>query len=164
MNKVILSKKQKRMFFCYVINQVIFLITCLIQILIRMSVSPTFNMGVEIQATIITCLSLVCLAYKDKQMREWKKKRFVLSDEVKEQLTILDLKLKFNCSYDQAVNKYVDIWWEQVSEAELQKQKELESIAIKNRLKFKSIIKEVDFDDIPDSVKKRLEKAEKEVA
>lgn len=165
MNKVIFKNKvQRRMFFCYVINQVVFLMACLIQTIIRMSISPSFNMGVEIQATIIGCLSLACLIHKYKQTREWKKKCFVLSDEIREQLTILDLKLKFNCSYDEAVNKYIDIWWDEVQKAELQKQKELESIAIKNRLKFKSIIKEVDFDEIPDSIKKRLEKAEKEVA
>lgn len=164
-NKIIFkNEKQRRMFFCYVLNQVIFLITCLIQTIIRMSVSPSFNMGVEIQATVLLILSLMCLARKDKEMREWKKKRFVLSDGIKEQLTILDLKLKFNCSYNEAVDKYIETWWDQVQETELRKQKELESIAIKNRLKFKSIIKEVDFDEIPDSIKKRLEKAEKEVA
>ena len=143
-NKIFFKNKtQRRMFLCYITNQVIFWITCLIQTLIRMSVSPNFSMGLEIQTTIIIILSLVCLAHKDKQMREWRKKRFILSDEVKEELIILDIKLKFNCSYDQAVNKYVDIWWEQVQEAELQKQNEFESIQVKNRLRFKSIIKEV---------------------
>lgn len=159
-NVIFRNKVQRKMFLCYVLNQVIFWITCLIQTLIRMSVSPTFSMGVEIQTTIITILSCVCLVHKIKQMREWRKKRFILSDEIKEELIILDLKLKFDCSYNEAVNKYIT----EVKLAGLQKQKELESIQIKNRLRFKSITKEVDFGKIPESVKRRLEKAEKEVA
>ena len=159
-NVIFRNKVQRKMFLCYVLNQVIFWITCLIQTLIRMSVSPTFSMGVEIQTTIITILSCVCLVHKIKQMREWRKKRFVLSNEIREEIIILDLKLKFDCSYNEAVNKYIT----EVKLAGLRKQNELESIQIKNRLRFRSIIKEVNFDNIPDSVKKRLEKAEKEVA
>ena len=151
------NKTQRKMFLCYVLNQVIFWITCLVQTLIRMSVSPTFSMGVEIQTGIIITLSIVCLIDKYRKTREWKKKRFILSNEIRKQQIILDLKLKFDCSYDEAVNKYVDTCWKL-------KFQEFESIKIKNRLRFKSIIKEVNFDDIPDSVKKRMEKAEKEVA
>ena len=145
------------MFLCYITNQVIFWITCLIQTLIRMSVSPNFSMGVEIQTTVLIVLSIICLIDKYKKMREWRKKRFILSNEIREELIILDLKLKLDCSYDQAVNEYVDAWWKL-------KFQEFESIQVKNRLRFRSITREVNYGEIPDSVKRRLEKAEKEVA
>lgn len=157
MNKKFRNKTQRKMFLCYVLNQVIFWITCAIQAIIRMSVSPSFSMGAEIQTGVIIVLSCACLVHKIKQMREWRKKRFILSDEVREEIIILDLKLKLNCSYDEAVNKYVDAWWQL-------KFQEFESIQVKNRLRFKSITREVNYGEIPDSVKRRLEKAEKEVA
>lgn len=162
MNKlnVFRNKVQRRMFLCYISNQVIFWITCLVQTIIRMSVSPSFNRGIEIQTGVIIGLSIICLIDKYKKMREWRKKRFILSDEIRKQLIILDLKLKFDCSYDEAVNKYVS----EVQKAELRKQNEFESIRIKNRLRFRSITREVNYGEIPDSVKRRLEKAEKEVA
>lgn len=156
-NVIFRNKTQRRMFLCYITNQVIFWITCLIQTLIRMSVSPNFSMGVEIQTTVLIVLSIICLIDKYKKMREWRKKRFILSNEIREELIILDLKLKLDCSYDQAVNKYVDAWWKL-------KFQEFESIQVKNRLRFISITREVNYGEIPDSVKRRLEKAEKEVA
>lgn len=144
-----MNKIMKRVLAYYAVNYGTLGFGAIIQGLVRLVLKPDFIFPMVQFYSVIFCIILV-IYFVDKweKIRIWKEnQKKPMSDKLKHDLSVSEIKLEFNCSVEEAEQIYWDRYWDSKFDPSQYK------------IKFKAITREVNYDDIPSEVKRKLEKA-----
>lgn len=144
-----MNKVMKRVMAYFAINYTTLGFAALVQGLVRMVLKPDFIFPMVQFYSVIFCIILV-IYFVDKweKIRIWKEnQKKPMSDRLKHNLAVCEIKLEFDCSIEEAEKKYWDRYWDSKFDPSQYK------------IRFRAITREVNYEDIPNDVKRKLEKA-----
>lgn len=145
-----MKKSMKRVLAYYAVNYGTLGFGVIIQGLVRLVLKPDFVFPmIQFYSIIFGLILVVYFMDETKKIKIWKKnQKKPMSRYLKDSLGICEIKLELNCSVEEAEKEYWDRYYDSKFDSVFQ-----------NKFRFKAITREVNYEELPSEVKRKLEKA-----